>query len=328
MKLEKVKCLLKEYKLFIIGFIIGFILTWVPMPYYVEGPGGLISLENRFSINGEKPENYSLAYVSSYRGTIFNILLSFIKKDYDIYPETKESGNNKEVDYRNHLMLEEANDDAVIYAYQRAGKNVNIVEEELYITYLDEEAKTDLKIGDRLLSVEGVEVLSKTQLATILTNMGLKKIQIEVMRDGKKKSCYAFLQEIDGRKIIGVIATAKRKIEIDPEISFTFEASESGASGGFMTTLAIYDMLVEEDISRGFKIAGTGTIDAFGNVGEIGGVKYKILGALEDEVDIFFVPKENYAEAITTRDKHKKDLNIVSISTFDEALTYLKKYEG
>ena len=40
-----------------------------------------------------------------------------------------------------------------------------------------------------------------------------------------------------------------------------------------------------------------GTIDEDGNVGAIGGVKYKMLGAQKDGADIFFVPKENYDEA-------------------------------
>ena len=47
--------------------------------------------------------------------------------------------------------------------------------------------------------------------------------------------------------------------------------------------LAIYKELIEEDITHGLKIVGTGTIDELGNVGEIDGVKYKILGAVKNK---------------------------------------------
>ena len=95
-----------------------------------------------------------------------------------------------------------------------------------------------------------------------------------------------------------------------------------------METLYIYDNLVERDISNGLKIAGTGSIDAEGNVVEIDGVKYKLKGAVKAKADIFFVPKgENYDEAIKIQNENKYDIEIVGVSTFDEALLYLYNYE-
>lgn len=54
-----------------------------------------------------------------------------------------------------------------------------------------------------------------------------------------------------------------------------------------MMSLAIYNYLTENDITHGLKIAGTGTIDADGNVGTIGGIEYKIKGAIKNKVDVF-----------------------------------------
>ena len=50
--------------------------------------------------------------------------------------------------------------------------------------------------------------------------------------------------------------------------------------------LAMYDALTREDITKGKTIAGTGTIDANGNVGAIGGVIYKLSGAVKNNADI------------------------------------------
>ena len=56
------------------------------------------------------------------------------------------------------------------------------------------------------------------------------------------------------------------------------------------TALLIYDYLTEEDITKGRTIVGTGTIDENGNVGSIGGVKYKLKGAVKNKAEIFLVP--------------------------------------
>ena len=92
-----------------------------------------------------------------------------------------------------------------------------------------------------------------------------------------------------------------------------------------MLSLTIYDLLVKENLSHGRTIAGTGTIDRYGNVGEIGGVKYKIKGAVKDKADIFFVPKDNYKEAKKIVDKNKYKLKLVKVNTLKEAIEYLKK---
>ena len=66
-----------------------------------------------------------------------------------------------------------------------------------------------------------------------------------------------------------------------------------------MMALSIYGNLTNQDLTNGKTIVGTGTIDIDGNVGSIGGVKYKLIGAVKNKADIFIVPNgENYDEAI------------------------------
>ena len=92
-------------------------------------------------------------------------------------------------------------------------------------------------------------------------------------------------------------------------------------------SLAIYNYLTDEDITHGKKIAGTGTIDEKGNVGSIGGIEYKIKGAVHDKIKYFIVPNgENYEDAIKVKEKYHYDINIVGVSTFDEVLEALSKF--
>lgn len=321
----KIIKLFKENWLYILIAVISCFLFLFPLPYTIEGPGGLIAVKDRFQIkNSNRDMQYYLAYVSEYKATPITYLHAKLHKNYEIIPKSEQVGTDKEMNFRNHLMLEEANQDALIYAYTKAGKKVDILEEEIYVTMIDTLAKTDLEVGDRIESINGEKVKNKKHLFSLIQSSS-EKLKLEVVTNGKRKEKYALLLNMEGTKKIGILPTVKRKIKVEPEIEFIFDKSESGASGGFMMTLAIYDALTNSNFSKNKKIAGTGTIDGEGNIGEIGGIKYKILGALEEKVDIFFVPKENYEEALQTLTENKGELKLIKVEHFEEVLDFLKQ---
>ena len=66
-------------------------------------------------------------------------------------------------------------------------------------------------------------------------------------------------------------------------------------------------------------------VDIDGNVGEIGGVKYKLIGAVKNKSDIFLCPKENYEEAIKVAKDNNYSIKIISVGTLKEAIEELKK---
>ncbi len=68
-------------------------------------------------------------------------------------------------------------------------------------------------------------------------------------------------------------------------------------------------------------MAGTGTIQASGEVGGIGGVRQKVVAAEAAGAEIMFVPEANYEEALTAQ---RDDLELVPVATLDEALAYLE----
>lgn len=90
-------------------------------------------------------------------------------------------------------------------------------------------------------------------------------------------------------------------------------------------TLTIYSYLNEMDLTNGKKVIGTGTMSRDGTVGEISGVKYKLMGAVKEDADIFLVPKgNNYNEAKKLKEEKGYDIDLVPVETFEEALNYLK----
>ena len=92
-----------------------------------------------------------------------------------------------------------------------------------------------------------------------------------------------------------------------------------------MQTLSIYNKLIDIDLTKGYKVSGTGTIDLEGNVGAIGGIKQKIYTAFQNNVEIFFCPEANYEEALEAYNKlkNKEKMTLISLKSFNEAINYL-----
>ena len=125
--------------------------------------------------------------------------------------------------------------------------------------------------------------------------------------------------------VLGVPIINIPNIEVENKITYKGEDNENGPSGGLMFTLSIYNAITEYDITNGYKISGTGTINMDGTIGIIGGVKYKLAGAVKKNADIFIAPSENYEEALELQKKNKYDIKIIKADTFEEALEELKK---
>lgn len=226
------------------------------------------------------------------------------------------------------MLLEEANDTALLVAYKHSDIDYKITNNKVYITYVDELAKTDLKIGDRILKVDNQEIVDKNGLFSYIAskNIGDKiTMQVEDI-DGNKKTRKATLINVLDEPKVGAVVTETFDVESDEEVYFNFKDSESGSSGGLMLTLTLYSHLNEIDLTNGKTIVGTGTIDINGNVGEISGIKYKLIGAVNKKADVFLVPAgDNYEEAKKVKEEKGYDIDLVPVETFEEALKYLEK---
>ncbi|MCI8545225.1 MAG: PDZ domain-containing protein [Bacilli bacterium] len=328
---DKVKQFLSnEWKFFLLIVVISFI-TMFEFPYYIDTPGGLLDVSDRIEIKDSYSSkgSFNLAYVSELKATIPTLFIAWLHPDWDILKEEDVLYDNetmKDLMLRDQLLLQEAVGNATIVGYQKAGKELTIKNEKVYVGYVLEEAETTLKVGDQILEVNGIKVENKEQLSKLTQTFKKgETIELKVLYEEKEKIRTATLKEVDGRILVGIILTQISEVETNPEIEFHFKKSESGPSGGLMTALSIYNMLTEEDLTKGKRIVGTGTIELDGTVGSIGGVKYKLKGAVNKKAEIFFVPAgENYEEAMKLKEKNNYKIEIISISNIDDAINYLK----
>ena len=315
-----------------IVYVFVFLALVIKFPYYIDAPGGLINVDSRIEIEGDSytsEGSLNLAYVTEYESTLPMLFISLFKDDWDVYPKKNDDlpDSYEDILARDRLWMRASYANATILAYEKAGKEIEVTDRELFVLYVYEEAKTDLRLGDELLSADGIEIHSKEDIANVISKKEVgEMISLQVVHSGEEHTRTAEIIEVSGVKMIGFLLSEIRSYEAKPAIKVFYGDSESGPSGGLMVTLAIYNALVEEDITGGKRIVGTGTIDADGNVGEIGGVEYKLKGAASKRADIFFVPAgENYEEAMALKKKKNYSITIVPVSTFDEALKYLQE---
>ena len=90
-----------------------------------------------------------------------------------------------------------------------------------------------------------------------------------------------------------------KKLLSDPKV--TVKTDEiGGPSAGLMFSLEIYNQLTKEDFTKGYKIAGTGTIDSKGTVGPIGGIDKKLLQLTRQEQRSFLLQMKRGQRIPTT----------------------------
>lgn len=323
---DKIKNIIKENYKFVLTLIFFFCLFTFELPYYIEAPGGILDVSTRVEVEdaNEVEGSFNLAYVTEFKATIPTIILAQFIDDWDVLKkqEVEQHETIEEIEYRNHLMLDEANSNAIIVAFNKAEEYYDVTNKKVNVVYIDEEANTDLKIGDQIIAVNGSKIDGKDLLFSIIDSKA-EKFEFTVFNNGVEYTRYAYKSVIDGEVLIGIVISETKDVDTNLDVKFKFKESESGPSGGFMMTLAIYNYLTEEDITKGMKIVGTGTIDEKGNVGSIGGVEYKVKAAAKEKADLFFVPTDNYEDAYNTVVENNLDIKLVSVSTFEEALNYL-----
>ena len=328
----KIKKFMKEYYKTIIFLIICYFVFTFPLPYYIYAGGGTININDRVVIEDSTDSKGTLnfAYVKELEGNVASFILGNIIPSYDIEKkedvELNENETSEDIMFRNRIYLENANQTAIMLAYTKANKEVNVKDKHYYVIYVEDKEDNGIRVGDELIKINGKEIEELTEFTDVIKKSEVgDKINVTVKRNDNEEDVIATVKDIDGEKLAGISISTIYDYKTNPEVELNFKSSEGGPSGGLMLTLAIYDKLTENDLTNGLKIVGTGTISSDGTVGEIGGVKYKLNGAVKADADIFLVPKgDNYKEALKEKEKNDYDIEIKAVGTFDEAVSYLE----
>ena len=365
-KLNNFLYLIKKYGiLFIIALIISIPLihvctTKTNYEFIVKGDtvkfNSIIEVEDAYKEEG----SFSTVYVTSLEhSTIFQNWFQRFDKESDKVKMSKAeiSYSSKESARISKIQYAQSVTNAIILAYTEAQKendSINIDYEYMgyYFTYKVND--TNINIGDRLYGIklkdsEDIIYYNNPEYPTIYkkSNVGdtylIKKYKsIDDFNIITEDDYYEYvLTDKDFRKeeSNGVIKTYRnysytecydvKRESLKPSVNYN-KTSTGGPSGGLMQALSIYNALTPKDITYGYKIAGTGTINIKGNVGAIGAVKQKIPTAIDNNIKIFLCPSKNYDDAYDAymNNINRKRMKLYKIETFYDAIKCLKEFEN
>ncbi|MEE2031230.1 YlbL family protein [Rhodococcus chondri] len=186
----------------------------------------------------------------------------------------------------------------------------------------DGPASGALREGDRVVAVGGEPMTTAGQVQRAVgdTPPG-EALDVTVDRGEGDETVRVVLGARPGEPDKGFLGIGTEEV---PDVPFTVTfnlADIGGPSAGLMFSLAVIDKLTPGDITGGKSVAGTGTIDSDGVVGPIGGITHKLTAAAEDGAEVFLVPTENCAEALTGA---PDGVQLVEVDTLGTAIDSLE----
>ncbi len=284
--------------------------------YDISIPGGLIEVENRILLEESFPVEGQISTVFIYSLDEHTLLTRFIAEGavgVDISPRPLSVINipASELNERGRIQYEASITASIIQAFEAANVDISYEFNGLRVIFRGE--SVPIPIGTLITSVNGEPVTSLDQFITAIEELDEITINEDVVLMRNEEGFFG-------------ITIAEEYIILDTAIGYEIvDANIQGGSGGLLQTLNLYNRLTEDDITKGYHIAGTGTITAGGFVGPIGGAAQKVIAAARDGVDIFFIPVFDYPEARAELDRLDSDMQLVMVASFSEALAYLSE---
>ncbi|HET7580932.1 MAG TPA: SepM family pheromone-processing serine protease [Bacillales bacterium] len=345
------------YIIFVIILALIVVSFFIRLPYEVMEPGDAHNLDPVINVEGGheyQQGEFMFMTVRLVQANIYQYALAKVMKYHKIIPLKdllRPGQNQKEYHMFQLHLMNSAQFEATYLAYKRAGKNPKVLHKGVIVEGLINgmPAEKKLKLGDVIIGVNGKEVKTADDLLNVMKGLAPgKSATLKVKRNDKtiktKVSVGRFPEKVRKREKkhgvkhpkkygIGINLIPNISLKVNPPVTFHTEQI-GGPSGGLMFTLGIYNRLTKKNWTKGYKIAGTGTMNVVktnggekGVVGPIGGIKEKVVAADKENVEIFFAPKadKNYKHAVEAAKDIGTDMKIVPVKTFQDALDYLKK---
>lgn len=235
--------------------------------------------------------------------------------------------NEKTISQVSAAQMTGSQDSAVVAAWQ-------LTKPDAKFTLTVEQAVTDsakqaFKKGDKLVSIvdadsKSVQITNYKQLREVLEKLTPgKPIKLTVERGSatQEVSVVGAKPEDSSRKGAMLGITLNVNPPAGHEVTYAVK-NIGGPSAGMIFALNIAQHLEGKNYAGTTPVAGTGTIDLSGNVGAIGGIKQKMLGAKDEGYKVFLAPAANCADVVGNE---PKGMTVIPVSTLSEARAAMQR---
>jgi PDZ domain-containing protein len=206
-----------------------------------------------------------------------------------------------------------------------------------------------LKVSQVITGVNGTPVTSQCSLVSALKGLKAGTAATLSVEQSTVKQSGTFVNGpvVSRRVVLGqppkglndaacgqpkTVPTAYLGIESETQLAWSYPIKVEvdtvdigGPSAGLSMTLGIIDKLSGGDLTGKRIVAATGTIDAQGDVGDVGGVAQKTIAVERAGATVFFVPPQEYKAAMS---EDTPQLHVYAVSSLDQVLRILKRLGG
>ncbi len=319
--------------LLIAGFLAA---VFVPLPFVIERPGPaynvmalsagtpVIEITGKKTFASDSRLNVMTVNVYGQPGggpSAIELLAAYFDSASAITPMDQvyaPDTSSAEINQINQIMMTSSQQDAIAAALNQLKIPFT---SELSVALVSKKTPADgvFKVGDKILSVDGVAITSFSQLTKVIQGWQAKApLAFKFDRAGKVLDVLIRPVMKSGHYRVGVYVDVKNKFPFSVKLNL---AGVGGPSGGMIFALGIYDKLTPGSLAGSENISGTGTIDAGGQVGPIGGIRQKMYTALRAGSTWFLAPESNCNEVVG----HIPDgLHVTKVSTLTDAIKALE----
>jgi PDZ domain-containing protein len=328
----------------IVALVALVVLTFLPTPYVIQRPGPvydtlgtaasadgeqvpLIEIEGAETFDTSGSLNLTTVQVVGNRERTpswFELAIAWMDTSRAVVPLDSvfpEGVTSEQRDEQNAALMVNSQHEATAAALHQLGYDTGAQVEVVQIVE-GSAAEGLLEEGDRVEDVDGQPLTSASALRAMVQESDGAALELTVLRDGEEQQI-----EVTPKKekvgdtetwLIGISFTTDYDFPIDVAIQLD---NVGGPSAGMMFALGIVDELTPGELTGGKDIAGTGTIDATGAVGPIGGIRQKLYGARDAGAGYFLAPSTNCDEVVG---HIPNGLQVISTSSLQESLDALE----
>jgi Lon-like protease len=310
-------------------------MAFIRVPYIIISPGEATALDRHIvSITGPRTYGhrgellYLTVRVSNSDPNLWRYL--FAQLDGDVSVERREEvigcASYADSGRLQDELMRQSQDIAKEVSLRRLGYDVPDVGTRVLIIDVQCGGPSEgrLRPGDRITAVDGTPVSTADEVGPLVRAKSKgDRLRLTVDRDGKARDVTVPLGERDGAGYLGIVSQTMHEWQFPVEVDIDTQRV-SGPSAGLAFALAIIDDLTPGELTAGRKVAVTGSIEADGSVGAVGGVAQKAVAARNDGASLMLVPVGEAAEAR----EHAGDLKVVAVRNLDDALRALERAGG
>jgi PDZ domain-containing protein len=333
---RRVRTLLVAGALFLVLLILAMTL---PVPYVVLSPGPTYNTLSTYQvgskdqpiigIDGRTPNktsgnlNLTTVSYSTSKLTVFDALSAWLQDDEVVVPRSSlfpPGQSTEDVDKQNTADFTESQDNAIAAAGCELGYPAKFG----VLTVLSNGAAAKkLLPGDLLNTVDGQPANSQDSLLAELKKQAPgATVTVGITRIGKPKDVPVTLgKPLPGRSGASLGIGPGTVCQMPFTVDLGLGNQIGGPSAGTMFALGIIDKVGKDDLTDGRFVAGTGTIDADGKVGAIGGIQLKMIAARKAGASIFLAPAGNCSDV---NGAIPAGLDVVRITTLHQAVQDLE----